>query len=307
MSKDEYATAGTCNSALVVLVGVPGSGKSTLAHALVSLCPGEVKVHAADDIEREILAHRGPSSQSFDPAVWKRARSLMYARAAESATRCIAVLDDTFHYTSMRRSALCLARDCQVPILFVHIRCDPSLARTRNAARPQSDRVPEHSFDRILSVYEPPSPSCNWTVHVDFSSSDMSLQRAAEHVLRAVHAQSSSAIPALHQPPTNAYANDEKEEPDSERYGRLLHEADVRTRKLLTSALSCISQSASKASKREIASKLNELRRSMLDRAKQGELSCDPSGMDERGDNDNAFREFIDHAFWREAIRISDR
>lgn len=324
---------------LVAFVGVPASGKSTLAQAVQNTSPkSNIHIHAVDSIMQEL--HESSSSSScraslFDPAIWHNARHSMINRALASVTKhsSIALLDDTFHYTSMRRALMKRARDAQVPVMFVHTQCAPEIARSRNASRDFTSQVPEHVLDRLITVFEAPDEDDPWSVSINMENADV--VSFAHWLLSCIEERAVSSVP-VSRADTRTDGTLEEESVGQKR-GRLLHAADIRVRKLLARAVQLLTQesrSVSKQCKKQVASDLNSLRKSMLEEARNGSLLYDydeddddsarlaaggskkASGMQQCPRDDNALLQggheqhsklVIDIAFWNAAMeRVRD-
>jgi len=68
----------------------------------------------------------------------------------------LVVLDDTFHFRSMRRAARRVARGCGAGLVVVWAHAPLAACLARNAERPPQRRVPEASLRRTFASLEPP-------------------------------------------------------------------------------------------------------------------------------------------------------
>jgi len=66
------------------------------------------EVFEYDNIFTSLMGENGKST--FDPILWKQARLLAYEQAKE-ITKGICIMDDNFHYKSMRKDFYRLAKD----------------------------------------------------------------------------------------------------------------------------------------------------------------------------------------------------
>jgi len=158
--------------ALVLVGGVVGSGKSTAAARLAEaldrtqgvalLSSDRVRKHMAgiDALERTVS---GPDAGLYAPEAVARTYAGLLARA-EPVLRSgrAAVLDATWSSREERARARALADSISAPVVFVEVRCDPSLLEGRLARRQQAGADPSDAGPERLAVsltrFEPSEP-----------------------------------------------------------------------------------------------------------------------------------------------------
>lgn len=136
-----YRYTWSYSPALVVVCGLSGTGKSTVAIGLQSRTGF---VHLSSDVIRKQLAGLPPEARPaveyamdiYTPAYSARTYREMFNRAAAAlAGGRGVILDATFQGREQRKTARQLARDAQVPILFVECTCGEDLIRQRLGER----------------------------------------------------------------------------------------------------------------------------------------------------------------------------
>lgn len=199
----EPARARSC---LLALCGLPACGKSTLSALLQEgLREGRFRTGAGLLCEGilvsfdDVHAPGGEAGAEFDPQHWKASRREALAQIeasiaqqpANGAAHRLIIADDTLHYRSMRHACRQLARDGGAAFVICWVTAPGALARTRNAARPASSRVPEHVLDRLMAVFEPPEPQAESdtcvVVAADSDSAGCCCGLVTAHTASAVH------------------------------------------------------------------------------------------------------------------------
>lgn len=137
--------------ALVVLCGMPGSGKSTAAAHGVA---GRV-IHVSVDDCRAIVG-----SGLRDQRVTRDAFNLAYdqTRDALEFSAAVVLFDSTAISRPARASLKRYAQRCRAPIYLVVFPLEWELVLERNAARVESDRVPESKLRSMFKDYEALDP-----------------------------------------------------------------------------------------------------------------------------------------------------
>lgn len=77
----------------------------------------------------------------------------------EEILKQVIIVDDLMYLRSMRRQVYQLARNSGCPLLVVWVQTSPSVAWERNSCRSKDGKafVPEDSFNRIVSSFQPPA------------------------------------------------------------------------------------------------------------------------------------------------------
>jgi aminoglycoside phosphotransferase family enzyme/predicted kinase len=139
---------------LVAIAGLSGSGKSTVAAALARRTGF---VHLNSDTIRKRLA--GPEASRtaqqyeggiYTPAHSARTYAAMRDQAASHLGSSGVIVDATFQRRAERDAMRTLARQQNVPLLFVECQCPESSARARITARQREETV----SDATVTIYE---------------------------------------------------------------------------------------------------------------------------------------------------------
>ncbi len=152
---------------LVLVAGAVGSGKSTAAEVAAEALGGVV---ISSDRVRKRQAGLAPSERAGDgwqqglytPEVTEQVYAGLRERAASVlASGRAAVLDATHARRAHRDAARQRAGAAGAAALLVEVRCDPSVARARLAARSAADRDPSDAgperLDASLAAFEAPA------------------------------------------------------------------------------------------------------------------------------------------------------
>jgi tRNA uridine 5-carbamoylmethylation protein Kti12 len=201
----------------------------------------------------------------------------------------VVLLDDNHHFRSMRKNAFQLARECDAAFVHVHVAAPVATALARNAARPRSDRVPEHlllemaaSFDEIPER----QPQLGW-------------ERTVLRVHPREDDDGTTAWPSVVSPTALVREWTERQvidEPESEQLARsaearavcrretlasALHQLDLRSRQTIARCMEALRQ-APAAEKKAVAARLNGMRRELLAHA---QAAAAPPGGDTSSGN----------------------
>mmetsp|Transcript_4460 Transcript_4460/g.12519 ORF Transcript_4460/g.12519 Transcript_4460/m.12519 type:complete len:345 (+) Transcript_4460:47-1081(+) len=286
-------------SCLLCLSGLPAAGKSSLA-ARMATDPDPIAralglpddaavqvVHVSyDDLELIERASRVPGC-GFDAAAWRSAREEAARRArAAFAERpeghaVVVILDDNMQYRSMRKQACRLARACDAAFVHVHVHAPLAVALERNSARPAATRVPEHLLREMATNMEVPSAETaegagrqGWErpfIAVDTARDDGSAgaDEPWTTILDpcALVAQWREKQPS---PPSDpAMALEEAQESRQQTLASVNHQLDLRLRKTVGNMMAARAM-ATVAEKKDLASRLNAMRKEALMRATTG-------------------------------------
>lgn len=141
---------------LVVVCGVPGVGKTSVSEHVVDRLDGTLL--RTDVVRKELFDEPAYTAEES-----RRTYEELLARGERIVDRGgVAVLDGTFHDRRYRHMALARAAAAGVDHRFVHVQCDPDVARERIRAREGDasdadvavhDHVREQ-FDRLQVAHE---------------------------------------------------------------------------------------------------------------------------------------------------------
>ncbi|KUF86957.1 L-seryl-tRNA(Sec) kinase [Phytophthora nicotianae] len=126
----------------------------------------------------------------FDPEQWKvcqrdmvvrvtrRLEELKASDTSKAATpQLVLLVDDNFQYRSQRKRFFQLSTELNCGFGLVYVNVSGDICRERNASRNKGARVPDETFQRMVTVFEPPNGDQNpWEVNTCelTSSSDVS-------------------------------------------------------------------------------------------------------------------------------------
>ena len=145
---------------VVCFCGCPGSGKSTAALSLIEMIKDDARFArsyyiSSDEVEASLMT---PNS-AFDHNVWKSSRRAMLTRlvSLRSLHQCdprpaLAILDDTFHYKSMRKNVR--------PDIIFYMNTNLQDCLDRNAKRPKP--IPAFIVEKCHSIFEAPPAQNSW-------------------------------------------------------------------------------------------------------------------------------------------------
>ena len=152
---------------VVCFCGPPGSGKSTAAKQLLNMLKADMRFSecyylSSDELEAS-LTKSNTIYTIFDPLYWKQARTAMLQRLADlrkihqsDTKRAVAILDDTFHYKSMRKNVR--------PDVIFNMQAKLQECLERNASR--SIPVPASVVERCFAVFETPPCKDSWETRI---------------------------------------------------------------------------------------------------------------------------------------------
>ncbi|GAX73447.1 hypothetical protein CEUSTIGMA_g899.t1 [Chlamydomonas eustigma] len=217
-------------------------------------------------------------------------------RTGHAGAPLLIVVDDNMQYRSMRYRCYQIARKYNAAFLQIYMECPLQLSLQRNAARSgasnhtkciedatrQDLRVPDASILRMATVLEPPNSTLNPWESCVLTCSALEPNNTALwlRVLDWVNtswSQYPPNLPLIDEDQLQA----KLQEARSATAASMLHQLDVHSRAQLSDLLS----ETPDAMKRDVATKMNCMRRQMLEECKKklaepfaGEASrCDPS------------------------------
>ena len=166
------------NAVVVVLMGLPGSGKTYFSKLLkkhFSQCTLLVFDEIIPtELQKELVNHENAWKEKRDEIVQDLDKYLAGQIVPQISSEVIkpnevVIIDDNNYYRSMRYSYFQLARKHQLGYCQFYLNAPESLARSRNAQRPQSQRVPEDVIYKMNEKMEPPNPLKNYWEQFSFS------------------------------------------------------------------------------------------------------------------------------------------
>jgi tRNA uridine 5-carbamoylmethylation protein Kti12 len=232
-----------------------------------------------DDVLDELLAGDtfSPEGDTFSPEAWRASRQrcleileqqLMAAATHDSSTsiasktRLMIIMDDNNHYRSMRYSCFHLARRFRAAFLQIHLPCDVRTALERNAVRNLGSQigrnVPDASIRRMADILEAPSDKIAWERPCLFLKSSSSKEHVVDDVWTWILQSWACYVTPPYLSPEEAASRRSLAQAETE--SSLVHQLDLRTRAMTTSALERVNQS----SRAGCALSLNKLRRELL-------------------------------------------
>lgn len=141
-------------------MGLPGSGKSTAVREIYHIVDKEYKAFIVeyDQFEEAI---RNSEDGGFDSLSWKQARRdvITFVEStvqAHRGTKLVFLLDDNFHYKSMRKQWVRWAQDNDAALHFAFLDVPLEECMKRNSARDSRRRVPDFSLIHMAEVFESP-------------------------------------------------------------------------------------------------------------------------------------------------------
>mmetsp|Transcript_21552 Transcript_21552/g.48979 ORF Transcript_21552/g.48979 Transcript_21552/m.48979 type:complete len:315 (-) Transcript_21552:286-1230(-) len=155
--------------------------------------------------EDELLKNRIESHgvEGFDPAAWRQARSAALHRVQDVLTRHfykeerseripLLILDDTFHYRSMRYEVYRMCREVMmkynrtatksVGFATLYVSAAAETCKARNQQRFGRRRVPDSSLMEMMTKFEPPCTGGGWDgVYETLSNNDSEVYFPDKH------------------------------------------------------------------------------------------------------------------------------
>ena len=182
----EKTTSKICENkgVIVVLMGLPGSGKTYFSKLLKEQF-SQCTLLIFDDIiptevQKQLVNHEKAWKEKRDEIIQDLDNYLSGQRVPQISSEVVqpnevVVIDDNNYYHSMRYAYFQLARKHQIGFCQFYLNAPESLARSRNAQRPQSQRVPEDFISKMITKMEPPNPLKNNWEQFSFSIGNVQL------------------------------------------------------------------------------------------------------------------------------------
>ncbi|ETO78131.1 hypothetical protein F444_06790 [Phytophthora nicotianae P1976] len=276
-----------CDAVLVLVSGLPAAGKTTLAKHLAahSSTPSRLYERISFDDLYDQMASEDTSSKpaEFDPEQWKvcqrdmvvrvtrRLEELKASDTSKAATpQLVLLVDDNFQYRSQRKRFFQLSTELNCGFGLVYVNVSGDICRERNASRNKGARVPDETFQRMVTVFEPPNGDQNpWEVNTCelTSSSDVS---DIEELMDTLVQQADKELKErrwLHIEKTKEKAQQRRDRLATQR--RVLHRVDLQLRQWISAQLQdevVLSRGIPKA---QLASQLNQRRKKFLESLKR--------------------------------------
>lgn len=140
----------TSEARVVVLCGLPGVGKTTVGEAIAERVDG--RLLRTDVVRQELV-----EDPTYSEAEIERVYRALFERAVETVRSGESVvLDATFRSRDLRARAREAAERAGVPIQFVRVTCEQSVAvaRIRERTDDESDAGVE-DYDRFREIFDP--------------------------------------------------------------------------------------------------------------------------------------------------------
>ncbi|ETI49398.1 hypothetical protein PPTG_02813 [Phytophthora nicotianae INRA-310] len=276
-----------CDAVLVLVSGLPAAGKTTLAKHLAahSSTPSRLYERISFDDLYDQMASEDTSSKpaEFDPEQWKvcqrdmvvrvtrRLEELKASDTSKAATpQLVLLVDDNFQYRSQRKRFFQLSTELNCGFGLVYVNVSGDICRERNASRNKGARVPDETFQRMVTVFEPPNGDQNpWEVNTCelTSSSDVS---DIEELMDTLVQQADKELKErrwLHIEKTKEKAQQRRDRLATQR--SVLHRVDLQLRQWISAQLQdevVLSRGIPKA---QLASQLNQRRKKFLESLKR--------------------------------------
>ncbi|ETL42727.1 hypothetical protein L916_06534 [Phytophthora nicotianae] len=276
-----------CDAVLVLVSGLPAAGKTTLAKHLAahSSTPSRLYERISFDDLYDQMASEDTSSKpaEFDPEQWKvcqrdmvvrvtrRLEELKASDMSKAATpQLVLLVDDNFQYRSQRKRFFQLSTELNCGFGLVYVNVSGDICRERNASRNKGARVPDETFQRMVTVFEPPNGDQNpWEVNTCelTSSSDVS---DIEELMDTLVQQADKELKErrwLHIEKTKEEAQQRRDRLATQR--SVLHRVDLQLRQWISAQLQdevVLSRGIPKA---QLASQLNQRRKKFLESLKR--------------------------------------
>ncbi|ETP19171.1 hypothetical protein F441_06726 [Phytophthora nicotianae CJ01A1] len=276
-----------CDAVLVLVSGLPAAGKTTLAKHLAahSSTPSRLYERISFDDLYDQMASEDTSSKpaEFDPEQWKvcqrdmvvrvtrRLEELKASDTSKAATpQLVLLVDDNFQYRSQRKRFFQLSTELNCGFGLVYVNVSGDICRERNASRNKGARVPDETFQRMVTVFEPPNGDQNpWEVNTCelTSSSDVS---DIEELMDTLVQQADKELKErrwLHIEKTKEEAQQRRDRLATQR--SVLHRVDLQLRQWISAQLQdevVLSRGIPKA---QLASQLNQRRKKFLESLKR--------------------------------------
>ena len=165
-------------------MGLPGSGKTYFSKLLKEQF-SQCTLLIFDDIiptevQKQLVNHEKAWKEKRDEIIQDLDHYLAGQRVPQISSEVVqpnevVVIDDNNYYHSMRYAYFQLARKHQIGFCQFYLNAPESLARSRNAQRPQSQRVPEDFISKMITKMEPPNPLKNNWEQFSFSIGNVQL------------------------------------------------------------------------------------------------------------------------------------
>ncbi|ETP47099.1 hypothetical protein F442_06759 [Phytophthora nicotianae P10297] len=276
-----------CDAVFVLVSGLPAAGKTTLAKHLAahSSTPSRLYERISFDDLYDQMASEDTSSKpaEFDPEQWKACQRDMVVRVtrrleelkasdmSKAATpQLVLLVDDNFQYRSQRKRFFQLSTELNCGFGLVYVNVSGDICRERNASRNKGARVPDETFQRMVTVFEPPNGDQNpWEVNTCelTSSSDVS---DIEELMDTLVQQADKELKErrwLHIEKTKEEAQQRRDRLATQR--SVLHRVDLQLRQWISAQLQdevVLSRGIPKA---QLASQLNQRRKKFLESLKR--------------------------------------
>ena len=262
---------------IVVLMGLPGSGKTHFSQLLKTqlnqctllvfdeLIPIEVQEQLVNS-ENAWKEKREEIVQELDKFL---SGEIVPRISMESIKKNeVVIIDDNNYYHSMRYAYFQLARKHGLGYCQFYLNVSQSLARSRNAQRPQSQRVPEEVISKMAEKMEGPDPLKNSWEQFSFS---ISVKDDEQSELNTVLEMCKEMLMTASKHPVSPLESEEvkearKIENRAKCNANVIHQADKILRKNVSEKL----KSVEKTNIKTEAKKLNEAKDVVLEDLRTG-------------------------------------
>ncbi|KAL3668179.1 hypothetical protein V7S43_007040 [Phytophthora oleae] len=194
--------------------------------------------------------------------VSKRLKRQNDSSRPNQSTQLVLLVDDNFQYRSLRKRCFRLATElnCGFAVLYVNVPAET--CRERNAGRNKREQVPSEVFERMAAAFEPPNDHQNsWEVNTCQFNGVGNIEELADTLVL----QAEQELKALHL----RRLQRQKEEAQQCRdrlitEQNVLHLVDLQLRQWISTQLKSEEALPSGVTKPQLASQLNQRRKSYL-------------------------------------------
>jgi L-seryl-tRNA(Sec) kinase len=224
---------------------LPASGKSTFARILSAfLEQGHISssIVSYDDYYARLAAEKygENTSDNFDPELWHQSRiqcvdqveNIIKSNDLPADSQHLIIVDDNMQYRSMRYPFFQFARRYKTGFIELYLECDMNRAIELNARRVGDQVVPVKTIEEMNSKLERPDPDkFKWEKHsiILNTAYGIDMGSVAQKLIELWH----YPIPSI--PITNIEENTKMKQENEK---NLLHQADLRLRKLISTLMS---------------------------------------------------------------------